>query len=294
MSAETELQSTAPKPFVLVLMPFSKDFDDVYQIGIKEACAAAGAHCERVDEQLFDGSILVRIFNQIAKSDAIVADMTGRNPNVFYEIGYAHALGKRTILLTRLAEDIPFDLQHFSHIIYGSSLVRLRAELTSRVRWAISTSDSGTGHKSPPLAYYIAGERLRDGSSIALPFSVTPRPEALSSGVLISKSVIIKIDVENTSRQSQDASRMQIGLKMPHRIAAAISGHNVVAVGADESLLMLGNLSVFMPLSWQSLSFSLPLRSLEGISDISHAMKLITFDDIGNSEISFNLSFSRK
>jgi hypothetical protein len=69
----TEGQSTAPKPFVFVLMPFAEEFDDTYKIGIKEACIKAGAYCERVDEQLFDGTILDRIFNQIAKADVIVA-----------------------------------------------------------------------------------------------------------------------------------------------------------------------------------------------------------------------------
>jgi hypothetical protein len=284
-------QSTAPKPFVLVLMPFADAFKDVYQIGIKEACIAAGAHCERVDEQLFDGSILDRVFNQIAKADTIVADMTGRNPNVFYEVGYAHALDKRTILLTRDAEDIPFDLKHFSHIVYGSSLVGLRAELTARVRWAISAAGGLKDQAPSPLAYYMAGIRLRDGSAISLTFSMTPSPEALSSGTLFPKFLAIKIDIENTSRQSYDASRVQIGLSMPRRIAAAISGQNIIAISADESLVTLGNLGVFMPLSWQSVLFSLPIRNLIHLSGSSHVIRLQTFDDLGNGEIIFNLSF---
>lgn len=82
-----------PKPFVFVLMPFSSDFDDAYKLGIKKACKEAGAYAERVDEQIFDEQILERVYNQIAKADLIISDMTGRNPNVFYETGYAHALG---------------------------------------------------------------------------------------------------------------------------------------------------------------------------------------------------------
>ena len=45
--------------------------------------------------------------------------MTGMNPNVFYEVGYAHALNKRVILLTETAEDIPFDLKHTPHVVYA-------------------------------------------------------------------------------------------------------------------------------------------------------------------------------
>jgi len=92
------MSSTTPKPFVFVLMPFDPSFEDIYNLGIKAACHDAGAYCERVDEQIFQDSVLERIYNQISKADIIVADMTGKNPNVFYEAGYAHALGKSTIL----------------------------------------------------------------------------------------------------------------------------------------------------------------------------------------------------
>ncbi len=108
-------------------MPFEKEFDDVYQLGIKEACKEAGAYCERVDEQLFHESILDRIYNQISKADVVIADMTGRNPNVFYEAGYAHALGKKVILVTQNSEDIPFDLKHYPHIIYQGRITDIKA-----------------------------------------------------------------------------------------------------------------------------------------------------------------------
>ncbi|AKB24310.1 hypothetical protein MSMTP_0841 [Methanosarcina sp. MTP4] len=81
--------STVPKPFVFVLMPFDEDFDDIYKYGIKETAKEIGAYAERVDEQNYKEGMLERIFNQINKADVIVADMTGRNPNVFYEVGYA-------------------------------------------------------------------------------------------------------------------------------------------------------------------------------------------------------------
>lgn len=62
-------------------------------MGIKDACKQAGMNCERVDEPLFHERILDRIYNQISKADIIVADMSGRNANVFYETGYADASG---------------------------------------------------------------------------------------------------------------------------------------------------------------------------------------------------------
>lgn len=138
-----EALSTAPKPFVFVLMPFNNDFDDIYELGIKEAAKEVGAYAERVDEQIFNEGILERIFNQISKADVIVADMTGRNPNVFYEVGYAHALGKIVLLLTQKADDIPFDLKHKQHIVYGnngSKIQSLRSELNPKLIWAINES----------------------------------------------------------------------------------------------------------------------------------------------------------
>lgn len=87
------------KSFAFVLMPFDAAFADVYSLGIKDAVEQAGMFAERVDEQVFHREgILERIYNQIDVADFIIADMTGRNPNVFYEVGYAHAKNKLCII----------------------------------------------------------------------------------------------------------------------------------------------------------------------------------------------------
>src|SRR5215469_12463470 len=82
--------------------------------------------------------ILLRLYNQINKADLIVSDMTGRNPNVFYETGYAHALNKKVILLTQAADDIPFDLKHYPHIVYSGKIAFLKDELQRRVQWYLA------------------------------------------------------------------------------------------------------------------------------------------------------------
>ena len=140
-----EITSMAPKPFIFVLMPFDEKFDDIYKYGIKGAAEDAGAYAERVDEQNFTEGILDRIFNQISKADVIVADMTGRNPNVFYEVGYAHALGKIVLLLTQNVDDIPFDLKHRPHTVYGGKIETLQRELTQKLIWAINESKKQPG-----------------------------------------------------------------------------------------------------------------------------------------------------
>lgn len=138
-SEQKAMLDTKPKPFVFVLMPFDEAFTDVYRLGIKQACDKAGAYAERLDDQIFTESMLQRIYNQIAKADIIVADMTGRNSNVFYEVGYAHALGKVVIHLTKSADDIPFDLKHYPHIVY-QNVTQLLPRLELSIAWAIQQS----------------------------------------------------------------------------------------------------------------------------------------------------------
>lgn len=115
-------------------MPFASEFDEVYQNGVKAGAFAAGVDCQRVDEQIFAEGILSRIYAEIARADLIIADMTGCNPNVFYEVGFAHALNKPVILITHAATDIPLDLKHAQHIIYGNDITRLRTQLATAIR----------------------------------------------------------------------------------------------------------------------------------------------------------------
>lgn len=123
--------------FRFVLMPFDKAFHDIYRLGIKDAVAQFDDMvAERVDEQIYREGILERIYRQIEVADIIIADMSGQNPNVFYEVGYAHSKQKLCILLTANADDIPFDLKHQRHIVYGKSILTLRREFEREIEWA--------------------------------------------------------------------------------------------------------------------------------------------------------------
>jgi hypothetical protein len=123
------------RKFVIVLMPFSPSFKPVYDLGIKPAALDCGLVCERIDEQHFTESILERIVAQIRRARFVVADMTGNNPNVLFEAGYAHALAKPIIFCTReTAETIPFDLRHMPYIVYQGDLEILRRQLQDRLQ----------------------------------------------------------------------------------------------------------------------------------------------------------------
>lgn len=201
-----ENTQTSPKPFVFVLMPFSKEFDDTYKLGIKAACEEAGMYCERVDEQHFDGTVLSRIYNQIATSNLIIADMTGRNPNVFYEVGYAHALNKRVILLTQREEDIPFDLKLYPHIVYGSSISNLKDELAKRLKWAIEQQDKISEYFTTSIQPYVSGS------------PIIGDPTFYFSGKGNIRQIEFEVSFQNTTKKSIQIAKYRMGIITPMAI----------------------------------------------------------------------------
>ena len=124
------------------IMPFNEEFDDVFQLGIKKPALDSKVDAYRLDEELFDEGMLDKIYKEIEKADFIIADLSDKNPNVFYELGYAHALGKLCILITKDAENIPFDLKHRRHIVYGESLVHLEKQIKKNIDWAKGEIDN--------------------------------------------------------------------------------------------------------------------------------------------------------
>lgn len=115
------VQSERPKAFVV--MQFSDDFNDLYQEVIKPVCETYGYECKRGDEYFTNGSILQDIIQSIKESSVIIADITPNNPNVFYELGYAHAINKPTILLSdKKREKLPFDISGFRTLFYDNTI----------------------------------------------------------------------------------------------------------------------------------------------------------------------------
>jgi len=99
------------------MMPFDADFDVVYS-SIQEATDSVGLRCRRADDIWENPAIIQDVVSLIDRSRIVVCDCTGRNPNVFYEIGIAHTLGRDVILITQNEHDIPFDLRHLRYIRY--------------------------------------------------------------------------------------------------------------------------------------------------------------------------------
>lgn len=106
------------KPHVFVAMPFSKEMEDVYRFGIQNPVNAAGFLCERVDMDIFTGDILVRIKSRIETASLVIADLTGSNPNVYLEVGYAWGKERPTLLITKDIDELKFDVKNQRCLIY--------------------------------------------------------------------------------------------------------------------------------------------------------------------------------
>jgi nucleoside 2-deoxyribosyltransferase len=113
-------------------MPFAASFDAVWQSVVQPTVKEIGDDCTRADDASAPGYIIAEMLDAIRSADYLIADLTGRNANVFYELGYAHALGKPVILLTQKVEDVPFDLRHERVIEYDDTVAgafRLKTSL---------------------------------------------------------------------------------------------------------------------------------------------------------------------
>jgi hypothetical protein len=290
---------TRPKKFVFTLMPFDEAFDDIYKLGIKPACESAEAYCERIDEQIFNENILSRLYNQINKADLIVADMTGRNANVFYETGYAHALNKRVILLTQNADDIPFDLKHYPHIVYSGRITLLKDELQRRVQWYLAQPEQAVADRTFVLKYYLQKQSIEDSAHIS---TVSKNlhvyvPLAARAEEKYMREVVFEFSVNNPTLEPVDATNIFWSLIIteedqkfkvpednlsgdPHRFLSPI-------LLPDGTWLMEPmNFSRLLPKGWALRTFSVAWRlPFTG----SHAMLLRISSEAGVRDIPFYL-----
>lgn len=127
------------KPSVFCVMKFERDFDDLYQDVIKPQCELLGLRPIRADECYTSSAIIHDILREIANALIIITDVTMDNPNVFYELGYAHALQKPTILLADVnkRDRLPFDISGYRTIFYSNTIAGKKLKLIYVNIWKI-------------------------------------------------------------------------------------------------------------------------------------------------------------
>ena len=139
LSADSQLilrsagYASASKPHVFVAMPFAPKFDDLYHFGIAGAVKASGYLCERADMSSFTGDVMSWVQMRIATAKLIIAELTGANPNVYLEVGFAWALRIPTVLLVNSAKDLRFDVRGQRVIVYKGSIRTLEEELAKEL-----------------------------------------------------------------------------------------------------------------------------------------------------------------
>lgn len=127
----------APDPKLIALMiPFAAEFEPV-SAAIKEAACECGMTCKRAKDIWKNSEIIQDVFSLIYRARIVICDFSSKNPNVFYEAGIAHTLGRKVIPLAQNAQDIPFDLVQHRHLIYfpnEQGVENMKDELAKRIR----------------------------------------------------------------------------------------------------------------------------------------------------------------
>lgn len=117
------LKIEAQQPLCFAVMQFTEDFNILYKDVIKPVCEEFGYRTVRGDDFYTSGQILEDITQSIRSAALIIADVTPDNANVFYEVGYAHGIGKPTILLSdRTRQKLPFDISGFRTLFYDNTI----------------------------------------------------------------------------------------------------------------------------------------------------------------------------
>jgi hypothetical protein len=147
------------RPFVFVIMPFSADFDDIYETVRTSLEGDLGVIVARADTiPYYTTTIYQQLVDAIDRADVMVADLTGSNANVFYELGFAHAKAKIVVPVSAdEPRELPFDVAGFRTLFYKRSSLHktLGMSLVPLVREALRLVRSGAGLPMPSLGQSV-------------------------------------------------------------------------------------------------------------------------------------------
>lgn len=131
-----------------VIMPFRSVYATEYSDVIRPAVETAGLQCVRADEIYSRPHVTADIWRSLRSARVVIAELTGQNTNVFYEVGLAHALGKPVIIITRDEDDVPFDLKALRYLYYSIDDPfwgeNLRKALASMIQKLLRENEYGT------------------------------------------------------------------------------------------------------------------------------------------------------
>jgi len=120
------------KQSCFIAMPFDRKYDALYDV-IKSCVEDHDYQCVRLDKEVFTKSIVEKMFDEIRKCKLVIFVSTGKNPNAFYECGFAIALNKEVVTITDFYKNLPFDIRDRNAIEYKDDLSKLEQLLRERL-----------------------------------------------------------------------------------------------------------------------------------------------------------------
>ncbi|MDD5625555.1 MAG: hypothetical protein PHG83_00095 [Patescibacteria group bacterium] len=143
-------QKKKKENFCFVIMPFGDWFNEYYEKIYCPAIKSAGLIPTRSDDLYRPSSIVQDIWSYTQNAKVILAELTDKNPNVFYELGLAHAIGKPAIFVTKTIEDVPFDLRGLRVIQYDTNVPDWGKVLQDNIKQAIKETLEAPEESIPP------------------------------------------------------------------------------------------------------------------------------------------------
>jgi hypothetical protein len=203
-------------PTAFVLMPFDEEFDPIFSDFIRPSLESGGFDVKRASDIESQQNILRDIVNAIETYDVIVADLTGSNPNVFYELGVAHGRLRPVILLTQSVEEVPFDLKTYRLIPYSRDFAEMGKAKAQLSAYAGKLRE-GTLPVGNPVSDYL-------GEAVGAPLGGTGSPVSEDAG---DDGDNAEEGLENVGEHGflDHAAALQGGYTRLAEVLVGISGH---------------------------------------------------------------------
>jgi tetratricopeptide (TPR) repeat protein len=218
---------------IFVMMPFQDEYDDVYLV-IANAVQTTSQElslslsCGRADE-FGPGRITDQILAAIQDADIVIADLTGNNPNVMYELGFAHALKKPAIILNQDVHASPFDVKDLRQIVYDRSrlLKDCQPRVISFLRAILAASSKQEISTEVPLTGSMSGPASEPDASA----------DASTEPVRASLSVVAELQAIHLQLEQANAKGLQEQLLRTAARLKALLDRLVVPPGTNEQLV---------------------------------------------------------
>lgn len=157
-----------PAKICYVIMPFSKtktctedEWTDIFEAVIKPAVEGAGLGYGCLRSEATTGNIIKKVVNSLYQANVVIADLTDRNPNVFYELGVRHTLKHRTIMIAQRRKDIPSDLHGYASHVYKWKTTIQKGELTKKLRRLLEHIEEDMDRSDNPVSDFLTERSIR-------------------------------------------------------------------------------------------------------------------------------------